>query len=201
MKLGEDGFYRLGTQISLLSAIDTQTSDMKSTSMPIMQKLHDDYNETVILTHYLNNQGFCIAKIESQNPLKITSTVGTDTRLFRGATGKVIAAYLSEAEYEKALSVQEALYEDHYHREYTKRTMERIRKDGYSISSNEVDMGVCALAGPIFDYQGKIVGSLSIAGPNFRFQPQNNEDVIQAIIESSEAVSRGLGFSGDGLFK
>lgn len=62
------------------------------------------------------------------------------------------------------------------------------------MTTSEVDEGVTAFAVPIFNHEGHVIGSISIAGPDFRF----NDKIINAfkdkVVVEINKLSRKMGY-------
>jgi IclR family acetate operon transcriptional repressor len=71
------------------------------------------------------------------------------------------------------------------------------RSQGYTLSLEDVVIGVAAIGAPIRDASGRVVAALSIAGIMPRFSPERLPGLIEAVQEEARAVSRSLGW-GEG---
>ena len=77
--------------------------------------------------------------------------------MHRGASGKILAAYLEPAERERLLEAAAT--------PGLARQLDRIRADGFAFTVGELDEGAAAVAAPILDRRGRIAAGLSVAGP------------------------------------
>lgn len=69
----------------------------------------------------------------------------------------------------------------------------RLGPDGYSVKRATLTEGATAVAAPVRDSTGKIVGSLSIVGPSFRLQDKEIEKYGMTTKNHADALSRRLG--------
>ena len=95
--------------------------------------------------------------------------------MHRGASGKVMAAYLEPAERARLL---EAVGDPALAAE-----LDRIRDAGYVVTHGELDDGAGAVAAPILDRRGRRLAGLSLAGPTDRIAgalPGLVDDVLAA---------------------
>ncbi|MFX6194072.1 IclR family transcriptional regulator C-terminal domain-containing protein, partial [Acinetobacter baumannii] len=53
--------------------------------------------------------------------------------------------------------------------EAIKRELQKIREQGYAIDDEEIEIGLKCVAAPIFNHEGKVIASISCAGPKHRF--------------------------------
>ncbi len=77
-----------------------------------------------------------------------------------------------------------------------KRELARIRRQGFSESYSEFDLGVGSVAAPIFDHKGRIIASISAAGPADRII-ENKQKLIELVMETAWAISLELGYGKD----
>ncbi|RXZ80690.1 IclR family transcriptional regulator [Paenibacillaceae bacterium] len=158
-------------------------------SLPIMEELTTETNETSLLFIRSGANAICIQNVKSKALIQYSTENGRILPLHLGASSKAILAYESEKVVHNVLSklapetVQEALLAD----------LAQIRKQGYSLSHGEADADVSAIGAPVFDARGTLVASLSIAGPKYRFDAVHRERAISAVIEAAEQISRRLG--------
>ncbi|MGW6659607.1 IclR family transcriptional regulator [Rhodococcus sp. NPDC055024] len=69
----------------------------------------------------------------------------------------------------------------------------RLGPDGYSVKRATLTEGATAVAAPVRDSSGRIVGSLSIVGPSFRLQEKKIEQYGKATKNHADALSQRLG--------
>lgn len=138
-------------------------------TMPILTEMWQTTQESVSLNLRFNWEVFRMMGFESPLPLRVAILVGDRWPLHVTARGRVVLAFASV--------VQRRHYYHQTLRRYTSQTVvepdelermsEKIREVGYAISMGEMVENAGAIAAPVF-YQGKIMGSIDIAGPTSR---------------------------------
>jgi IclR family transcriptional regulator, acetate operon repressor len=68
---------------------------------------------------------------------------------------------------------------------------------GYAIAVDELEVGLTALAAPVFGGDGNVVAALSISGPTIRLTRSRVEELAPALVEHADALSRKLGYHDD----
>jgi len=194
IEVDSDNRYKLGHEILFLASIIRDNMDIRKEAYSFMKKLGKETGETVILAVLQNYKAICIEKIESFQTVKITSQVGAMIPLFKGATGKALAAFISKENLDKYISVQSKLYDTEYNRPKLVIELEKIKNDKFVVTDREVDEGVVAVAVPIFDFSGGVIASLSVASPEFRFSKEREIVLKNILIETSHELSKILGF-------
>lgn len=72
--------------------------------------------------------------------------------------------------------------------------LENIRSRGYAIDDEECESGVRCVAGPIRDYTGKVVASISVSGPISRMTFKKLDSIKDHVTKVSTELSLQLGF-------
>jgi len=117
--------------------------------------------------------------------------------LYAGAGGKVLLAFGPEEIRKKVLTrkhIKQLTPHTIKNPKLLLQELERIRQDGYAFSFGERDAEVAALAAPIFNHEGKICASLSIAGPISRFSREHNVQHLKILMATAKRISEMLGY-------
>ncbi len=195
------GHYRLGPKLYQWVYLinNCSESNLPAIARPLMEKLRDFCKEEVSLYIREGNSRICVARAESKYGVARVTSVGTSLPLHCGAAGKVLLAYLREEEIDQLIREKPLV-------RYTPQTitdpdklkhnLQQIRKDGYAISFSEREMGAFSIVAPIRDGHKKVVASLTISGPNYRFPEQNLDKVLANLMATAKEISTYLGFGG-----
>lgn len=135
-----------------------------------------------------------IYRRENPNSLDISYSRGRPMPLFRGSASRVILAHLPERRLTKLFlyhrrEIGAAGLGDEW--ETFRANMREIRKQPYLSSRAQVDQGVYAISAPVFDGDGNIMASLTIAVPEIRADTEDMS-VLAAVISGG---AKGLGAS------
>jgi IclR family KDG regulon transcriptional repressor len=183
--------FEFGTAIQNRFAIDR-------IAHPYMEELSNQLGETVGLTVLDRNEALYVEKVEpeSSSTMVILLRRGIRFPLHAGAASKILLAHLQDEKIETFLKTQKLV-------KYTGKTIvdpdelrkevKTIRKAGYAFSEEEIDIGVRALAAPIFDHEGKIAAGLVVFGPAQRIDDQKKEKILKSILECSRKISKRIG--------
>ncbi|MFH6565653.1 IclR family transcriptional regulator [Pseudomonas kulmbachensis] len=120
---------------------------------------------------------------------------GTPRPLFMGATSKVILAHLGARQHSQLfLENPEAVRKSNLGQSWDefRRSLHNIRRKGFVLTTAEVDVGVFGLAAPIFDGDGKVVGSISCVRPIQERDAALDEQQGQQIISLAESLTRTM---------
>jgi DNA-binding IclR family transcriptional regulator len=77
--------------------------------------------------------------------------------------------------------------------ETLKTELKTIREQGFAFSSQEVDMGDCAIAAPILDESGNLIAGLAVAGPLERIEGNKERMILwvkEAVLKIASDINR-----------
>ncbi len=75
-----------------------------------------------------------------------------------------------------------------------KALLKRIRTQGYNVSHGDLDPGAFSVAAPVRDHAGRVVASISVAGPQSRLTRDLETLYIRMVIAAAGEVSAKLGW-------
>lgn len=162
-----DARYRIGPLFLLLSSISTQSLAPNDIILHEMRRLCKQFNEDIVLITLVENNAVCIEKLKSNNALKIASNVGRSIGMTRGATGKVLLAYLPPEQQDEIIQMEMPSITDS-EKEALHKALSSIQENGYAFSTGEKDDGISAIAVPIIGKKDNILYSLSLVGESNR---------------------------------
>jgi DNA-binding IclR family transcriptional regulator len=189
----DNGPYSLSWSIVALTRRLTSEADMRTISLPWMTSLRDLTDETVTLNVRSGFNRVCIEQAEGIHEVRWHQAIGQISPLYAGASGRTILAYITAdelAEFFRTIKPQRITPFTKVSRDEIRKDLETIRKRGYAIGTQDRNVGVAALAAPIFDGDHRIFGALSVAGPTERCSSRQltkwSEPLMAAAREISE---------------
>lgn len=167
------GGFSLTPKILTLGQAYLSSSPLTVAAKPLVERLAEKLQETC-WTGILD-EGDVLLIVNSRTSRILTAGLSVGSRLpaYCSALGRVLLAALPDHELESYLGSFEP-------KQLTPRTLtdpsairEAImttRKSGYSLSDGEVELGLCSIAVPIVNGQGKTVAALNATAPSVRAQ-------------------------------
>lgn len=195
---GETGQYKLGPKIISLSRSYEQSNDLLSLARPLMRNLAQETGESASLFIVDGLNRLCIAREEGTYSIRYNIIEGQRMPLYAGAGGKVLLAFAQEDLQKKILKkghIKKLTPQTIKEPKQLLKELEIIREQGYAASFGERDAEVAALAAPIFNHEGKICASLSIAGPISRFSREHNVQHLKILLATAKRLSEMLGYA------
>lgn len=107
----------------------------------------------------------------------ISSVTGYPIPLNATASGKIALAHLTDEEldfYIRNESFEKFTEKTLVHRKDIIAEIDQIRRQGYSIENEEIELGIYSVAAPIKD-NGNLIGVLSLTGPIEKLKDQTNQ--------------------------
>lgn len=193
------GKYQLGFGIlRLASAIPGRLSLVRE-ARSILESLADEYKETVNLAVLRSNYAVNVDQAMGPSTLATYDWVGSLTPLHATSSGKVLLAALSVDERDqiyKSVSLAGRTPRTVTDRKTLENQLLDISRNGYAVVHEEFEIGLTAVAVPVYNHVGTVIAAVSISGPSFRFDPENTPDLIQGLREAGLRISAKLGYTG-----
>lgn len=184
--------FELGNRVQIKSAFIDKTN-------PELVKVAQNITETVHIGVIKNKQVYYIDKVESPLGLKISTTIGTYKPLHATGLGKILMAY-SHQNYEELIShkiLEEELtsYTINTITNHQKlfKELRKIKKQGYALDNEELELGLICLAVPIFNQRNEVVASLSVDGPSSRFKIKKLEGYLKIMNAGATEIQKKIG--------
>lgn len=191
------GRYRLGPALLASSYLSERYADLVAIAQPYLEGLVEETGETATLAVHVDGVAVCATVVDSPRPHKREMAVGQAIRDTASAHGKVHAASMSEEERTRLLAIPR--------RQLTPRTitafdelateLERVRVQGVAFDCEECNVGTCAVAAPVRDQVGTVIGSLGVAVPTGRFGRNERQACTRAVKAVAASLSSFLGYA------
>lgn len=186
--------YKLGIRLLALGNIVQSSLELIDVAKPIMKGLSEKTQETVNINIIQGLKRVCIDRIDGNQALRKVSEVGKLLPLHKGASGKLLLAFSDQELMTKVLKEQREFMSEAALNKL-KLELFDIREKGYATSLSDRLEGTASVSGPIKDYTGKVIAGLTVSGPLVRFTEERIENFIKEVLESSERVSKNLGYT------
>ena len=190
--------YRLGFGMVLLASAVTADIDIVRHARPVCELLSEQTRETVNVTVLEGDEAVIIHQTISTASALSVDWSGRHTPLHATAAGKVFLFHMPEDQRRRILGrllerfTEDTMVDPASFRE----ELRRIGEEGYAYTAGELEVGLNAVAAPVYRTDGAVVAALSVSGPAFRLSMEAIPEVARLTKEGAKEVSRLLGFSG-----
>jgi IclR family transcriptional regulator, acetate operon repressor len=187
--------YRLGFGLIRLAGAAMTSLDLVRSGRPILEELAERTRETVNIGVVSGDGVVYVDQVAGSRAIVSVNWVGQRTPLHCTSNGKVLLAFMAEAERDRILArplerktprtiVDPAALRDE---------LEGIRRRGYAQTVEELEEGLNAVAAPVRQADGRVTAALSVSGPAFRMRGVDLPRVALLTSDAANAVSRRLG--------
>lgn len=177
--------YRLGPRALALGYSSHWTENVVTLAKPYLRRLQQLFNETVSIYMAEGDDRVCLDHVESTHSLRRVIPLGESLPLYKGAAGKVLLAWASRDTRQRFIQKYGNMSETEF---------ASIRHNGYAVTQDESEHGLCALAVPIFNFEGSVVSALTIAGPSMRFYDYIRQKMLFTMSQYAQEISHALGY-------
>lgn len=190
--------YLLGNQLIRLTSVMLNNMDIIKVAEPFLVNLSRDVNETIHLCVENNEEVLYVDKKERNQNIRMYSTIGSRAPLYCTAVGKILLSgmeptYFDEVMNRMKFELRTALTITS--KEKLKQEIEKVKLQGYALDNVENEEGIRCIAGPIYDYRGKVIASFSISGPTNRVTLDRvNDELVEKVRVTSKLISEQFGY-------
>lgn len=186
IEMAGKGLYAPGWLADELSRVkENSFSPLIESALPIMQELNEDLGESVNLTAIKGAKVQVLAHLECKHKLKYSYEEGQVLDLFKGASSKILLAYLPQEQRDFLIDSDLPKAEG----DRLKDELTRINQNGYALTNSEVDENAIGISTPILRNGKYLMGGLSIVGPSFRINDNEIGTYIERLKEAAADVS------------
>ncbi len=194
------GRYQLGYGVVQLAAGVTRKLDLSLVGRPICTALAEAVGETVNLAVLDGEAAVSIDQVIGSAAMTSVNWVGQRDPLHAAAAGKVFLAFMTAEERAAALPTELERFTDDttINRDALKAQLEDVRRQGFSFTLEELEVGLAAVAAPIRALDGSVVAALAISGPTFRINLETIPDLAQQVVAAATQISQRNGLPKPG---
>ena len=137
-----------------------------------------------------------LGQIDSRHYLGTSHWVGRRVPYHCSANGKVLVAF-------GAAGAEAGPLEARTSRTITEPALfaaelEKVRRAGFAIAADELELGLSAVAAPVLDGSGRAIAALSVSGPTLRLSPRRVAELRPIVIKQARALGEALGHDPEG---
>ena len=189
-KSPQDSRYKLGFGLIKIACNSLQQIDIVTITAPFLAELNQDTAETIHLAVLNHSDLIYVAKLESTQPVRTISRIGSTAPLYCTGMGKAMLSTFTHREAEAYLAG--TCLERHTPSTITdknelRRELELVRQQGYAVDNSEHEADIRCIAVPLLA-KARLWGSISISAPKYRM----DDAAIQRHLPALFAVQRKI---------
>lgn len=191
----QDNRFRLGLKLYELGNRAVEQIDLRARIRPYLWRLSSQLGETVHLGVVQKASVVYLDKAEPNRRICMSSKTGSSNPVYCTSLGKAILAFLPPESAEEIIDrIRFVSFTSKTitNREDFMKSLERVRRRGFAVDDEEIEMGVRCIGAPIFDENRFPIAALSMSGPTARVRPQNAASIAERLIRCCNEISNSL---------
>jgi DNA-binding IclR family transcriptional regulator len=190
--------YRLGFAVVRLASGVRSELDLTQIARPVCERLSQWAGETVNLSVLEAGEVVNIDQVNLSGATVSVNWIGRRSALHATSTGKVFLAFTPperrEAYIRRGLpAVTERTITD---ADELRAHLAEVRQRGFGAALEELEVGLHAVAAPVFSHDGVVIATVCVSGPSYRLVAERIAEVGRLAADSALEISRGLGYLG-----
>jgi DNA-binding IclR family transcriptional regulator len=189
--------YRIGMEFYRIAALAVDSQPLTELARPFMAKVVEETGETCLFGAYHGHDQTLsfVAKVDSPQPLRYRVIMHQPFHIVWGASGRSVLAFLDDA------AIDEITRHDYFapndgrmlDKAELRAAIARIRKRRYAVTRGHAWAGSVGIGTPVFGPGNRIVGTLSVTIPEFRFASRDEAKVAKVLLQQAQLLSQALG--------
>jgi DNA-binding IclR family transcriptional regulator len=195
-QISDRGKYRLGFAIARLARSTTAQLDLVKQSQAACDALALDSGETTNIAILDGDRIVNVAEAVGPAGIALRTWIGQSCPAHATSSGKVLLAALEGGQLRERLAARLESFTDDTvtTRADLEAELRTVRERGWASVREELEVGLNAVAAPIYDSNAEVVAALSVSGPSYRLGQDEFDDIAKRTIAAAERISRRLGW-------
>jgi IclR family KDG regulon transcriptional repressor len=190
--------YRLSTRLGVLGVLAQDSTSLQRLALVELRWLATTTEETSNLAILVGAEALNVAAVESPRPIIQTGWVGRRLPCYATAAGKSLLAWRATTQIRQLLPKRMPKLASGTITEIDDLIEEltRVRARGYSVAWGELEDDLAAVAAPVRDHTGLVVGAISIGAPVSRIPKHKLASYSEPVLKAANSLSEQLGYRG-----
>jgi IclR family KDG regulon transcriptional repressor len=192
----ENDLYSLTLKMFSIGSNSLSHINLIDIAAPFADELCNYFKETVHMGILDEDHAVYVLKRESSYTIRMYSRVGKRIPLYCTAIGKNLLSDMNKEDVNNYIEATEFIPFTKYtlNKQNLEKQLDIVKQQGWAQDDQEHEEGITCIGGSIRDFSGKVVASLSVSWPIFRFKDKNKDEVINKIVDTCDKISAMLGY-------
>jgi IclR family acetate operon transcriptional repressor len=181
------GGFRPGPVLVEYARRDSSVGDLATLALPFLERLGTATGETANIAIPTPAGVARLAQVDSNHPLGAGNWVGRRIPIHASSMGKVFMAFgAAQPPFgrlarlgPRTITSLDALFAE----------LDRVRRDGYATTWEELDEGLCSAAAPVYGARGSVIAAISVSAPTVRTSTERLSRLAHQVVEEAGALS------------
>jgi IclR family transcriptional regulator, acetate operon repressor len=179
-----------GPELARLGVLAVNGLPLVQAAREPLARLAEETKETVNLAVRRGEEAVNVLQVQTAHFVGMTDWTGRGAPLHATANGKALLAFGEGALPEELASLTRRTITKHSALEAE---LERVRGKGFATAVEELEVGLNAVAAPVFDAAGACIAAVSVSGPAFRLPARKLTAVAARCRAHADQISASLG--------
>lgn len=190
--------YRTGGRLIALGRVVSENFELMSAARTVMEELRDRLGHAVTLSEMELAGLRVLSTVAGTQPFEIGVKPGSLLPAHATAQGKLLLAFGPDAPREKLLrkALPANTPQTVTNPAVLREELKQIKKQGWATAPNQAVVGLNALAAPILDATGALVGTVAIIDLIQFIPARPTPEQIRRIVEVGKRISANIGWRG-----
>ena len=168
--------------------------DLVAMASPRIKRLSEETRESVQLAVFDSGFVVYVDKVDSPQPLKAMTNIGSRVPATVTSSGKALLAWQTPAALDQAMAqLKKYTSLTMMRRRDIEQDLEETRKRGYAVNRGEWREGVAGIAAPIRDRHGHVVAAVAVWGSDRNILGTERDSFARMAMSAAHDISRDLG--------
>jgi len=190
--------YRLGRRVFELGSYFQNQLEVRRIALPYLRGMVEQAHEAAFLCIREGDEALCVERVEAEQQVSIfTLRVGGRQPLHCGGAPRALLAGREDQEIRAyarrtglpgftphTITTPDQLLDD----------VHLTRERGFTVSLNDVVVGIAAVGAPVYNHTGCVVASISLSGLSSRYESEHITELAHIVVTTARRLSSQLGF-------
>jgi DNA-binding IclR family transcriptional regulator len=166
--------------------------EVRDIARPLIQEIVRTFGETITLAIPSDGSIVFVDRVEGSTNVRFFCDIGRRLPLHAGAAAKAILAHLPQRDFNEYVSqpLPKLTPKTITEVDGLRSQRQQIRERGYSISVDEVDVGVSAVGAPILNQSGDVIAAAAIANLTAKWDEDDVAARAVAMLELARKLNK-----------
>ena len=194
--------YRPGIRVLQLGFAALANLELRQAARPFLERLSQAVGETVSLSVLDGMELIYIDRVRNRQIVGVVLGLGSRLPAHCASMGKAMLAFLPPEELEQRLSqapLKACTPNSIVDRKALISELEKVRRQGFATNDEELEMGLRAVAAPVWDRSRQVVAAVNATGSAAMISRQRLlAELAPAVTQTAKEISRVLGYAVEG---
>lgn len=157
------------------------------------QSVNEAVDESVVFTTFTGGRRIRMAFVDASHVIKVDHAVFDTWSIFASPTGRVMLAYASDLEVQAAIDRYgwpAGNWQGIEDKDALQTALQEVRQAGYSLVDDRPDL--FAIACPVLDEAGELLGAIGSYGPVFRCGPEKQKEILSQLQQAAQLLQKKI---------